>query len=170
MKLRRFDPDMDFENIKSWITDERSHAMWCADRFQYPLDKERFISVLSEMGQRTGDEPFVAAMDDGKAVGFLCYSFNHDIGEGKLKFVIVDPEYRGKGIAQEMLRLIISHAFEDAETKRVSLIVFSHNPRAKKCYEKAGFTERKTDNCQGFAYKDEFWGRCNMVIERNLGS
>ena len=120
------------------------------------------------MSQRTGDEPFVAAKDDDKVVGFLCYSLNRDIGEGKLKFVIVDPEYRGKGIAQEMLRLIISHAFEDAETKCVSLIVFSQNPRAKKCYEKAGFAERKTDNSPEFAYKEEFWGRCSMVIERNL--
>ena len=87
-----------------------------------------------------------------------------------IRFVIVDPEYRGKGIAQEMLRLILSHAFNDAKTKRVSLIVFSQNPDAKRCYEKAGFTERKTGNSPDFAYKEEVWNRCCMVMERNHGS
>ena len=165
MKLRTFDPDKDFEKIKSWISDERSHAMWCAGRFQYPLDKKNLLSVLSKMEQKTGDEPLIAATDDDKAVGFLCYSLNPDIKEGKLKFVIVDPQYRGKGIAVEMLHLVISRAFEDEKTKRIALTVFSENPAAKKCYEKAGFSESPD-----FMYKEETWGRCNMVIERDIES
>jgi ribosomal protein S18 acetylase RimI-like enzyme len=73
--------------------------MWCANRFQYPLDRNNYLSVLSEMAQRSGDTPLIAAMENNKAVGFFCYSLNRDAGEGKLKFVIVDPEYRGKGTA-----------------------------------------------------------------------
>ena len=165
MKLRAFDPDKDFDRIRNWITDERAHAMWCANRFQYPLDKGNFLAVLSEMAQRTGDTPFVAETDDGSAAGFLCYSLDRNSGEGKLKFVIVDPEYRGKGAACEMLRLVISHDFEDADAGCVSLIVFSENPGAKKCYEKAGFSERETDS-PAFVYKEESWGRCSMVITR----
>ena len=165
MKLRIFDPDADFDRIRSWITDERAHVMWCANRFQYPLDRNNFLSVLSEIAQRSGDTPFVAATDNNTAAGFFCYSLNRDSGEGKLKFVIVDPEYRGKGTAQEMLRLAVSNAFEDTDAKCVSLIVFTENPRARKCYEKAGFKERKTDS-PAFAYKEESWDRCCMVMER----
>ena len=37
--------------------------------------------------------------------------------------------------------------------------------RAKKCYEKVEFKERTlTENA--FRFKDESWGRCNMVILR----
>ena len=165
MKLREFDPDTDFDRIRGWISDERSHAMWCANRFQYPLDKSNFLSVLSGMEQRTGNLSFVAAADDDKAVGFFCYSLNRDLGEGRLKFVIVDPACRGKGTAREMLRLAVSHAFEDTDANCVSLIVFSENPRARKCYEKAGFTERKADT-PAFTYKEESWGRHCMVMER----
>ena len=165
MKLRAFNPDTDFERIRGWITDEREHALWCANRFQYPLDQDNFLSVLSAMAQRAGDTPFIAEPDGQKAAGFFCYSLNHYSGEGKLKFVIVDPEYRGKGTACEMLRLAVSQAFADADAKCVSLIVFSGNPRAKRCYEKAGFTERKTDS-PAFTYGKESWGRCSMVIER----
>ena len=47
----------------------------------------------------------------------------------------------------------------------VQLNVFPQNPGAKKCYEKVGFKERTlTENA--FRFKDESWGRCNMVIKR----
>ena len=87
MKLREYLPSKDFDNIKSWIDDERTHAMWCADRFEYPLEKENFEAL--------------------------------------------------------------------------HLNVFSENIRAKKCYQKAGFTERSVAE-NAFSYKDESWGRCNM--------
>ena len=165
MKMRPFDPDTDFDRIRNWISDERSHAMWCAGRFQYPLEKSNFTAVLSDMARNTGDTPLVAAQDDGSAVGFLCYSLNRELREGKLKFVIVDPVCRGKGVAGEMLRLAVSRAFEDPDAERVSLIVFASNPRARRCYEKAGFSIMEKD-FQPFAWKDESWDRCGMVISR----
>lgn len=48
----------------------------------------------------------------------------------------------------------------------VQLNVFPENTRAKKCYESVGFVERKTD-LNAFPYKEEAWGRCNMVIRRS---
>lgn len=165
MKLRPFDPDTDFDRIHSWISDERSHAMWCAGRFQYPLEKSDFTAVLSDMARNTGDTPLVAAPDGGIAAGFFCYSLNRKLQEGKLKFVIVDPAYRGKGVAGEMLRLGVSRAFEDPDAERVSLIVFTSNPRARRCYEKAGFSAVEKD-LQPFVWKDESWDRCSMVISR----
>ena len=165
MKLRPYIPDTDFDRIRTWISDERSHAMWCAGRFRYPLDRDNFTDVLSAMARNTGDIPLVAAPDDGGAAGFLCYSLNRELREGKLKFVIVDPVCRGKGVAGEMLRLAVSYAFEETGAERVSLIVFSSNPRAKRCYEKAGFTGLKKDY-EPFVWKDESWGRYGMVISR----
>jgi RimJ/RimL family protein N-acetyltransferase len=47
----------------------------------------------------------------------------------------------------------------------VHLNVFTENARAKKCYEGIGFAERHTV-ADVFAYKDELWGRCNMIIKR----
>lgn len=165
MKLRPFDADTDFERIRSWIPDERSHALWCANRFQYPLDKDNFTDVLSAIALNSGDLPFVAELDDGSTAGFFCYSLNRELREGKLKFVIVDPECRGKGIACEMLRLAVLYAFEETGADCVSLIVFSSNPRAKICYEKAGFSEQK-HGYPPFTWKDESWDRCGMVISR----
>lgn len=61
--------------------------------------------------------------------------------------------------------LFIKYAFEIAKADAVHLNVFQENPGAKKCYEKAGFKERTlTENA--FSFKDESWGRCNMITTR----
>ena len=161
MKLRKYLPSKDFDNIKSWIDDERTHAMWCAGRFEYPLEKENFEAVLEDMHSKWGDTPFIASLDDGNNVGFFCYSLNDETKEGMLKFIVVNSLLRGKGVAKEMLELASQYAFEETGAKALHLNVFSENIRAKKCYQKAGFTERSvTENA--FSYKDESWGRCNM--------
>ena len=61
--------------------------------------------------------------------------------------------------------LFIKYAFEIAKADAVHLNVFPENPSAKKCYEKVGFKERTlTENA--FSFKDESWGRCNMITTR----
>ena len=39
----------DFESIKNWITDERTHAMWCANRTPFPLQKQGFDELLKDI-------------------------------------------------------------------------------------------------------------------------
>ena len=121
--------------------------------------------TMAVAADRFGDVPYVAVSDDGSVQGFFCYSFNNETKEGVLKFVVVDPDVRGKGVAQKMLGLAVKQAFENPETERVQLNVFPENPRAMRCYKKAGFVERKLTP-DAFAYKDETWGRCNMVFNR----
>ncbi len=168
MKIRAFDLDDDFDVIKTWITDERTHMMWCANLITYPLEKEELRSFLSDIAGKFGDSPFVAVDDEGRVVGFYCYSLNHGTLEGMLKFVIVDASVRGKGIGKEMIKLAVCKAFTDPEVLAVQLNVFPENARAKRCYEGVGFTERH-NTPDAFKYKDESWGRCNMIIKRYIG-
>ena len=65
-----------------------------------------------------------------------------------------------------MLQLAIEYAFNITKADAVQLNVFPENTRAKKCYESVGFVERSTD-VGVFRFKDESWGRCNMVIKNN---
>lgn len=165
MQLRKFEIDSDFEAMKEWVTDERTHAMWCANLIKYPLSKDNLADTLKEFADRFGDVPYVAISDAGKVVGFFCYSLNNETKEGMLKFVVVDPESRGKGIAREMLSLAVRQAFENPEAAIVQLNVFPENLRAKRCYEKTGFVERNL-TLNAFTYKDESWGRCNMIYDK----
>ena len=165
MKLRPFDIDQDFDSIKDWINDERSHAMWCANNVDYPVTREEFGELMQNVAVRCGDKPYVATDDNGNVEGFFCYSTDSDTKEGMLKFVVVDPEVRGKGIAGKMLDLIVRYGFDITNVDAVHLNVFTENPRARRCYEKAGFVERNTTP-EAYLYKDEKWGRCNMIIRK----
>lgn len=167
MKIRPFILNRDFDKIKNWITDERTHAMWCANRFEYPLNKVNFTAIMTEIWKEYGDIPHVAVDDSDEIIGFFCYSLNPDTNEGMLKFIMVDPAQRGKGIGKTMIRLALEYAFDITKADAVHLNVFTENARAKKCYESVGFAERYTD-ADVFAYKDELWGRCNMIIKKEL--
>ena len=164
MRIRPYQ-NKDFDIISQWITDESSHALWCANLMPYPLEKNSFDALLQEAEERFGDSPFVATTNDGQVVGFFCFSVNLHTNEGMLKFVVIDNTMRNKGYGCEMLKLAIKYAFEIAKADAVHLNVFPENPGAKKCYEKVGFKERTlTENA--FSFKDESWGRCNMITTR----
>jgi len=166
MRLRPYIASKDFNEIKNWVVEERLHAMWCANLIQFPIEKDNFEKIMQEAAERFGDSPFVATSDEGELIGFFCYSVNMDNNEGMLKFVMNNPRYRGQGYGKEMINLAVKYAFEITNVQAVHLNVFPENTRAKKCYESVGFTERKTD-MNAFAYKDEAWGRCNMIIRKS---
>lgn len=165
MRLRPFILCNDFDVIKNWISDERTHVMWCANLLPFPLEKENFENLMLEAAKRYGDSPYVATTDDGKVIGFFCYSVDYSTNEGMFKFIIVDPAQRGQGVGKAMLQLATEYAFHITNVAAVHLNVFSENTRARKCYESVGFTERKTD-VGAFSYKGEAWGRCNMVRKK----
>ncbi len=165
MRLRPYISCRDFDLIKNWVPDERTHAMWCAKRFGFPIEKDNFDNVLSELAVKYADCPFVATDDNGVPIGFFCYSLNIETNEGMLKFVIVDPAQRGKGVGKELLRLALKYAFDITKADAVQLNVFSENTAAVKCYEGVGFTEKRTD-VDAFGLENEMWDRHNMVIKR----
>ena len=91
MRIRPYIPDRDFDTVRNWITQEREHAMWCANIMQFPLNRDDFEKVMNDIAQRCGDSPYVATTDEGRPVGFFCYSVNCETNTGKFKFVMVDP-------------------------------------------------------------------------------
>lgn len=165
MRLRPYIACKDFDEIKNWISDERTHAMWCANLIHFPIDQDNFEAVINEFAKRFSDSPYVATSEDGKLIGFFCYSVNLETNEGMLKFVVTNPEYRGRGFGKAMLQLAVKYAFEITKVNAVHLNVFPENERAKKCYESVGFCERRNEE-NAFAYKDELWDKCNMVIHK----
>lgn len=165
MRIRPYIPVKDYEQLEKWIDDERTHALWCANRFPYPMTQQSFHELLEKNAMDWTDSAYVATEDNGQTIGFFCYSVNPQDNVGFLKFVIVDKTKRGKGYGKEMLHLALQYAFQITGAKAVQLYVFSENTLAKQCYEKVGFVERSIDK-DAFSYKDELWSRCNMIVSR----
>ena len=131
MRLRPYIECKDYDEIKDWITEERTHAMWCANLIKFPIEKGDFERVMKEAAERFGDSPYVATSDDGELIGFFCYSTNLETNEGMLKFVMTNPKYRGKGFGKEMLKLAVLYAFDITKVEAVHLNVFPENIKAK---------------------------------------
>ena len=165
MRLRPYIASKDFEYIAGWIDNERSHALWCANNFPYPVTRELFDDFLGKTMEQWAACPFAATDDSGRTIGFFRYSLNTESNEGFLASVIIDHRLRGKGCGREMLQLALRYAFEITGAERVQLNVFNENTEAKRCYERIGFVERDVQK-DAFVYKDEKWSRCNMVIVR----
>ncbi|WP_344618358.1 GNAT family protein [Dactylosporangium salmoneum] len=54
--------------------------------------------------------------------------------------ILIGPDGRGRGLGTEATGLILRHAFTALPLHRVGLEVYAFNPRARRMYEKAGFT------------------------------
>ena len=60
-------------------------------------------------------------------------------GESFLGIGLGDRACWGNGYGTDAIRVILRYAFTELNLVRVSLDVFEYNPRAIRCYEKAGF-------------------------------
>lgn len=166
MRLRPYIPDTDYNYLKQWINTERIHAFWCANRFSYPVDEKTFHSFLKSNARSGMENAFTATEDNGRPVGFFCYSIDTESNTGFLKYVIIDNTRRGNGCGSQMLTLALQYAFQITGAASVQLNVFHENTSAKHCYEKNGFSERSTER-HPFQFKNELWNKCNMIIYRN---
>ncbi len=165
MRIRPYIPNKDYKYLPKWIDNEKTHALWCANLFPYPLSPETFHDFLEKLSIERRDSAYVATENNGQVVGFFCYSVNTEDNIGFLKFIVVDKTKRGKGYGKERLNLALKYAFQITGAEAVQLNVFPENISAKQCYEKVGFVERAFDK-NIFRYKDELWSRCNMIVSK----
>lgn len=163
MNIRLYNAQADYSYIESWIEDERTHALWCANLVPYPLSEDSLSMVLNGIKGNWGAEAYVVTANNDIPIGFFAYSVNLSDKSGFLQFVILDDKQRGNGTGTQMLEKILQYAFIITKVTSVRLCVFDVNERARRCYAKAGFQEVSlTENA--FVFKDEQWGRCSMVV------
>ena len=165
MRIRPYIESKDYEYLEGWIDSERIHALWCANLIPYPLTKENLHKALEKSAEDWADSAYVATENDGRIIGFFCYSVNVEDNAGFLKFVIIDSAKRGTGRGKEMLQLALQYAFQITGAELVQLNVFEENTAAKHCYESIGFVEDSVSK-KAFSFKHEFWSRCHMVVAK----
>jgi len=165
LRLRPY-KSSDAKYIINWIKDEKSFAMWCADKFQYPLTEEQLKEYKENYEKDENGWLMTAINEKGTPVGhFLMRMADYKNESIHLGFIIVDSGIRGKGYGKEMLTLAIKYAFEILKVSRITLVVYDNNPSAHNCYRSIGFVEEKY-NEKIFPYKDEQWSTYDMAISR----
>ena len=126
----------DAKIILSWIKNEKSFFLWCANRFnKYPISSDKFNNIYN-----TDELQGFIAEDDGKTIGHL---FMQKLSDNRLKFglIIVDSSIRRKGYGKSMLLQAIEYAKTNFNINTITLCVFDNNHSAYECYKKIGFAE-----------------------------
>ncbi|MGC5021112.1 GNAT family N-acetyltransferase [Micromonospora sp. DT47] len=104
------------------------------------IDEERLRSWYGSRNAQT-DRLDLAVVDNatGACVGEVVLN-NWDRHNDNCTFrILLTAAGRDRGLGTEAVRLIVGHGFERLGLHRISLEVFSFNPRARRAYEKVGF-------------------------------
>ena len=128
--------------------DKESMARWYDDpEFQRQLDTDparprpaSYFEPPKEKANEYREFSFlIRTLAEDKMIGFtdLWVMWNHQTAW--LSIGIGEAEYRGKGYGTDAMRLTLAYAFRELNLYRISLTVFSYNPRAIHVYEKLGF-------------------------------
>jgi len=120
--------------IASWIKSEEDLALWSGNTFANGFSGKRFRRHLDRRDLRS-----FAYLD--KKSKPLCYADIVRANEraGILCRVIVDPNYRNKGLGKAFCKDLMNWAREEGRFRKIHLNTFGHNGSALSCYESLGF-------------------------------
>lgn len=118
------------------------HGTWYAREWDLPLRFEVEVARgLAGFAERfdEGRDGVWAACRGGRLAGFLALDAALAEGEGaRLRWFIVDPEFRGQGIGARLFDLALGFALERGYP-RLFLLTFSGLRSARRLYERRGF-------------------------------
>lgn len=119
--------------IMGWFPDTRSVTRWGSPYTRYPLREETFFEDIywSKINSR------VAIGDDGQLLGFG--QFYLKLGRCHLARLVINPDYRGRGLGEEFVAALMEHGSEQLGAPEFSLYVMSENKPAYNCYRALGF-------------------------------
>lgn len=86
-------------------------------------------------------QTFIIEVKDGRVpIGTIGINeIDHRNQRGELGILIGENSYRGKGLGEESLRLMINYAFDQMNLRKIKALVFNDNRNAIILYEKCGF-------------------------------
>lgn len=134
-------------NMMSWFTSKQELTHWSGPNFRYPFNLSSFtedlkLNTLSSFSLISNESEFLAFGQ-----------YYQRLDKCHLGRLIVNPEFRGKGVASELMLHISELGLKKLKVKECSLFVLADNDSAIKAYEKFGFSfadypdEIPLDNC-----------------------
>jgi RimJ/RimL family protein N-acetyltransferase len=83
--------------------------------------------------------------------------------EGELGIMIGEKDEWDKGYGSEAISLVLGYGFDRLNLHRICLRVYENNPRAQRCYEKAGFRREGAMRESAFS-EGRYWDTIFMGI------
>lgn len=127
------------ETYLSWFRDDET-----ARNLSTPANTQTIDSIRAFIRERAGREDIlflgIFAADSGAHIGNIKYEpVDAKAGYAVMGILIGDPAWRGKGIAQEVLRASAAWLKSERGIRQILLGVSPDNPAAVRAYEGVGF-------------------------------
>lgn len=105
-----------------------------------PLEEKWFDGMLAAQGKR--DYFFVICLlDDGQPIGTIAFhGIDWEGGRGPVGIAIGEKSHQGRGYGTDAMNALVDFGFGELRLERIELDVYAFNARARRSYEKAGFT------------------------------
>jgi RimJ/RimL family protein N-acetyltransferase len=162
IRLEAFEKS-DFDKLISWIDSEEMLMQFSGPAFTFPLNKEQLQTNLED--KKRGSYKVVDSATDAM-VGYSEIYLLDRISVLLARIIIGDSEFRGKGLGQKIVKMLLEISFDQLGFENAELNVFDWNISAIRCYEKAGFVINP-DKMYTREIKGLTWTAINMVIDKN---
>jgi diamine N-acetyltransferase len=144
VRLRAIERE-DVPTFVRWFNDPEVRQFILMIRPMSMADEERWVERLPE---RQDDFLFaVEALVEGEWVHIGNVGL-HDVDwknrSAVFGIALGEKQYWGRGYGTKATKAVLRYAFGELNLHRVELEVFAYNPRAIRCYEKAGFRREGT--------------------------
>ncbi len=138
MQLTFFD-ERDTEVLRSWFPSQQAVVQWAGPGVAWPLTDGFLSTLLNSASQQPATLLTFTARREGQQVAVAQLGFDWDNHFACLCRVVVNPQMRGQGLAEQMLQRLIDNAFRQPPIERIELQVYPFNGAAVRTYEKLGF-------------------------------
>ncbi|MCQ1949857.1 MULTISPECIES: N-acetyltransferase [Arthrobacter] len=122
----------DLETIINWIPDDAALLMFTGPRMAWPPTGEQFADLAAVPGLT----PWVLCA--GRTPAFGQAELRVENGTAHIARVIIDPLLRGRGLSQQLIRLVLDQACAQG-ARSARLKVTKGNTVALRAYRRLGF-------------------------------
>jgi RimJ/RimL family protein N-acetyltransferase len=161
IKLEKFN-NTDFERLITWADNEEMLVQFSGPIFKFPLTTKQLEDYVKEENRL----PFKVIDTASEEVIGHAEIYKSEDNLAKLcRILIGEEKYRGKGIGEKIVNLLVKYSFEKLNVEKVELNVYDWNKQAIKCYEKSGFAINP-DKINKIIVQENIWISLNMTVNK----
>ena len=144
----------DVREIMNWFPDKESVMLWGSPYTRWPIREDTFLEDIywNRIESRV-------ARDD--QAGLLAFGqFYAKLARCHLARLVVNPDFRRRGIGLEFIAQLMEHGGETLNTSEFSLYVMTVNKPAWHCYKSLGF------HMEPYPHGDPHLDNCVFMVAR----